>query len=481
MWSFIELADRHGGKVAFYQIPPSSLPLYLDAGLEVFKLGEMARVFLPSFSLEGSTRADLRYALKRGERDGLRFEMIPRERVASVIDEIEGISDEWLVKCAGEREKRFSVAAFHRDYVLSQPIALLRQNGEAVAFATVMTTDLREEVTVGLMRHKPGAASRYAMEYLFIRLIQYFRDQGYRSFSLGMVPLSGLRAHRLGPRWHRVARVIWLLGRRFYNFQGLRTFKGKFDPVWEPRYLAASGWFGRYLALIDIASLIGGGMRYITGSPATDGNRHTRFIKAAALAITAGTVLFPSRPASALETGNLGHVHEFNPVSAMRRLVVLFSDAGGWTSSASDDAAAALTSDGALVVGVDLPDYLARLDAHSDEACHDVGGTSTRSVDRFSASVATHDTSRQSSPASAKAARWRLPFLHTRQRRPLLARLATIRPSPCTPGLPYARRRAPKRTHRAASVTVRGRRCRASGWSHFPLVRITPGANASRR
>ena len=33
VWSFIELADRHGGKVAFYQIPPSSLPLYLEAGL----------------------------------------------------------------------------------------------------------------------------------------------------------------------------------------------------------------------------------------------------------------------------------------------------------------------------------------------------------------------------------------------------------------------------------------------------------------
>ena len=333
----------------------------------------MARVFLPSFSLAGSARADLRYALKRGERDGLRFEMIPRERVASIIDEIEGISDEWLVKYAGEREKRFSVAAFHRDYVLSQPIALLRQNGEAVAFATVMTTDLREEVTVGLMRHKPGAASRYAMEYLFIRLIQCFRDQGYRSLCLGMVPLSGLRTHRLGPHWHRVARVIWLLGGRFYNFQGLRTFKGKFDPVWEPRYLAASGWFGRYLALIDIAALIGGGMRVVTSRRSADGNQHRHFIIAAALAITTGTMLFPSRTASALETGNLGHVREFNSVSAMRGLVVLFSDAGGWTS-ASDDAAAALTRDGALVVGVDLPDYLARLDAHSGEACHDVVG-----------------------------------------------------------------------------------------------------------
>jgi phosphatidylglycerol lysyltransferase len=54
VWRFIELANSHGGKAAFYQIPPSSLPLYLDAGLEVLKLGEMASVFLPSFTLEGS-------------------------------------------------------------------------------------------------------------------------------------------------------------------------------------------------------------------------------------------------------------------------------------------------------------------------------------------------------------------------------------------------------------------------------------------
>jgi type IV secretory pathway VirJ component len=373
VWRFIELADSNGGRAAFYQIRPSTLPLYLDAGLKILKLGEVARVFLPSFSLEGSARADLRYALKRGERDGLRFEMIPPERVVSIVAEIECISNAWLTKCAGQCEKRFSVAAFHRDYVLSQPVALIRQNGEAVAFATVMTTKLKEEVTVGLMRHKPGTASRHTMEYLFIRLIQCLREQGYRSFSLGMVPLSGFRAHRLAPRWHRLAGVIWSFGRRFYNFQGLRTFKGKFDPAWEPRYLAASGSYGPYLALIDIAALIGGGVRATIGRHGTADNRRSRLIVVAALAITASTGLLPSRPARALEIGNLGHVHEFDPVSAMRGLIVLFSDAGGWTS-ASDDAAAALTRDGALVVGVDLPDYLARLDAHSGEVCHEVVG-----------------------------------------------------------------------------------------------------------
>jgi phosphatidylglycerol lysyltransferase len=372
MWRFIELADSHGGRAAFYQIPASSLPLYLDAGLKILKLGEEARVSLPSFTLEGSARADLRYALKRGERDQLQFEMIPPERVASIMNEIGEVSNAWLSKHAPGGEKRFSVAAFQREYVLAQPVALLRQDGEAIAFATVMTTDLRDEVTLGLMRLRPGPTSRFAMEYLFVRLIQHFRAQGYRTFSLGTLPLSGFSAHRLAPSWHRLARVIWSLGRRYYNFQGLRTFKAKFDPAWEPRYLAASGWFGPYLALIDIAALIGGGMR-ATIRRSTVNNRRIRNVAAALLAITTTATLIPCRPAWAIETGNLGDVRQINPVGAMRGLVVLFSDARGW-SSVSDDTAAALARDGALVVGVDLPTYLKRLDIHTGETCHGVVG-----------------------------------------------------------------------------------------------------------
>jgi lysylphosphatidylglycerol synthetase-like protein (DUF2156 family)/type IV secretory pathway VirJ component len=372
MWRFIELADSHGGRAAFYQIPASSLPLYLDAGLKILKLGEEARVSLPSFNLAGSARADLRYALKRGERDQLQFEMIPRERVGTIIDEIEEISNAWLGKHALGGEKCFSVATFRREYVLAQPVALLRQNGKAVAFATVMTTDLKDEVTLGLMRLKPGPTSRFAMEYLFVRLIQHFREQGYRTFSLGTLPLSGFSTHRLAPSWHRLARVIWSRGRRYYNFQGLRTFKAKFDPAWEPRYLAASGWFGSYLALIDIAALIGGGIRAVVGRP-TSNNRRNRSVAAALLAAAAIAILVPCRPARALETGNLGNVRQIDPVGAMRGLVVLFSDARGW-SSISDDTAAALARDGALVVGVDLPTYLQRLDTRTGETCHGMVG-----------------------------------------------------------------------------------------------------------
>ena len=204
VWRFIELADAHGGRVAFYPIPPASLPLYLDAGLNVMKLGEIARIPLQRFTLEGGARSNLRYALRRGERDGLAFEIIEPPDLPGIIDELEEISNAWLAKHAAAKEKRFSVAAFRRDFVMAQPVALLREHGRLVAFATVMTTDLKDEATVGLMRSRPDIASGYAMEYLFVQLLRHFRSTAIRASAWGwrLYPaLARTRWHRAGTAW----------------------------------------------------------------------------------------------------------------------------------------------------------------------------------------------------------------------------------------------------------------------------------------
>ncbi len=69
VWRFRELSDEHGGRVVFYQSSVECLPLYVDLGLAAMKIGEEARVPLANFSLEGSIRAELRTARRRGERD----------------------------------------------------------------------------------------------------------------------------------------------------------------------------------------------------------------------------------------------------------------------------------------------------------------------------------------------------------------------------------------------------------------------------
>jgi len=253
---FVSLAHAHGGRAAFYQVRADALPLYLDAGLTLMKLGEEARVMLREFDLKGPQRAHLRYALKRGERDGFTFEPIDPAQMAGNLPVLRAISDAWLEE-RDVREKSFSVAAFDDDYLAAQHVLLVRQNGTPLAFVTFMTTDLNTDATVGVMRHLPGA-SPYAMEYLFTQLALHLKAAGYQSLSLGMAPLAGMGPTPLASSWHRLAGLIWRFGGKFYNFRGLRGFKNKFAPRWEPRYLAASGSIGVFITLADLSLLAGG-------------------------------------------------------------------------------------------------------------------------------------------------------------------------------------------------------------------------------
>jgi phosphatidylglycerol lysyltransferase len=259
VWRFIELASEHGGRAAFYQVRPDSLPVYLDAGLRAFKLGEYASVALADFSLKGSKRANIRQAVNRAQRDGLSFALLAPAEVAQVLPQLEALSDAWL---AGNRvrEKGFSLGAFDPAYLTRQPIALVRQGERLVAFANVQCTQCKVEASIDLMRQLPEAPAA-TMDFMFTQLVLHFQAQGFQRFGLGMAPMSGMVQHELAPRWHRFGRLLFDYGETFYNFRGLRSFKDKFDPVWEARYLAAPGGIASIFALADITALISGGLR----------------------------------------------------------------------------------------------------------------------------------------------------------------------------------------------------------------------------
>ena len=262
-WAFRELVDRRGGRTVFYQVDARRLPTYLDLGLSLVKLGEEARVRLAGFSLEGSARAALRQSHRRAERDGARFELLLPEAVPRVLPRLRAISDAWLQDKA-TAEKGFSLGAFSEAYVAEFPVALVRDETGIVAFATLWPAGTREELSVDLMRFAPDAP-RGAMDYLFIELMRWGREQGYRWFNLGMAPLAGLEDRALAPAWHRLGSFVYRHGESFYNFDGLRRFKDKFDPVWEPRYLASPGGLRLPSVLFDVSTLISGGIRELVG------------------------------------------------------------------------------------------------------------------------------------------------------------------------------------------------------------------------
>ncbi|MEJ2678775.1 MAG: phosphatidylglycerol lysyltransferase domain-containing protein, partial [Gemmatimonadota bacterium] len=251
--------DRHDGWPVFYQARPENLPLDIDLGLTLTKLGEEARVPLATFALEGRHHSGHRKTLRRVEREGARFEIVPAEAVPGVLEDLRAVSDAWLA-ARSTREKGFSLGAFRDDYIRRAAVAVARVDGRIVAFANVLASAEQEELTIDLMRYAPAAPSN-VMEFLFLRLMLWGKERGYQWFNLGMAPLSGLEWRPLAPLWNRVSATVFRFGEHFYNFQGLREYKQKFDPVWEPRYLASPGGMAFPRILANVATLISGGVR----------------------------------------------------------------------------------------------------------------------------------------------------------------------------------------------------------------------------
>ena len=260
VWTFREQSDRHGGRAVFYQVSEDYMSLYVDAGFSFFKLGEEAIIPLEGYTLEGPKRAKLHYAHRRMEKNEFSFEVLPRESVPAHLPRLKTISDAWMGEKAG-KEKSFSLGRFDESYMREFPVAIVRNgSGEIVAFANLWPGDGHSEISIDLMRYLPGTPSGI-MDYLFASLFLWARDQGYSAFNMGMAPLAGLDNHPLGPLWSRLGVWVFRSGEHFYNFQGLRQYKDKFDPQWRPRYLASLGGAQLSAELIGITSLISGGLR----------------------------------------------------------------------------------------------------------------------------------------------------------------------------------------------------------------------------
>lgn len=108
-----------------------------------------------------------------------------------------------------------------------------QQSSEAGKFPGFRSTDTRYKATIDLMRQVDDAPSG-VMDFLFTELILHFKEDGYREFSPGNAPLSGLDARRGAKLGTRLGAFVYRHGRQFCNFEGLRNFKENSTPTGDP-------------------------------------------------------------------------------------------------------------------------------------------------------------------------------------------------------------------------------------------------------
>lgn len=237
--SFSEYCDRHGGIPVFYYVSHKTLSMYLDMGLSLIKVGEEAIVDLLSFSLDGRKMRALRSNRAKMERLGTHFEILSPEDAEPFFQRFKEISDDWL-SLKKTYEKGFSLGFFSPEYLSFFPMAVVWHNGSIVAWANILMGAEKYECSVDLMRYSTEAPSG-VMDFLFTELMLWAQGHGFKRFNLGMAPLSGLLRGKSASIWHKVATLIFEQGERFYNFQGVRFYKEKFEPIWESRFLASPG------------------------------------------------------------------------------------------------------------------------------------------------------------------------------------------------------------------------------------------------
>ncbi|TIC84470.1 bifunctional lysylphosphatidylglycerol flippase/synthetase MprF [Nocardioides sp. GY 10127] len=257
---FVRLAERHDGRPVLYSVGEEHADLYRELGMTLTKLGEEAVVDLTTFAMTGKRYAKMRRWVNINVTAGSEVEILAPEQVTdALMAEMRQVSDEWLAE-RNAKEKRFSLGPFDEEYVRRFPVATVRFEGRLLAFATLWIGQEDGSLAVDLMRQRSGGPAN-VMNFLFVRLMQWGQEQGMRTFSLGMAPLAGLATGEGASVWDRLGALVFTRGEKYYNFQGVRHFKDCFHPTWESRYVVTRPGLAFPTAMVNVATLVGGGVR----------------------------------------------------------------------------------------------------------------------------------------------------------------------------------------------------------------------------
>ena len=234
MTEFNSWCELNGWLPAFHQLTPTGADQARHSGLDVLKIGEEAIVDLASWSLAQPEHKSLRSALRRVERAGFVVVQLPTPIDDDTLAQLRAVSDSWLA--GGHRERTFTVGQFDAERLRTATLLAVRHHdtGRIVAFVDVLDHHRSTSGNFDLMRRDPDSPNG-VMDALIVALIERFRDEGLSAMTLGLAPMVNISGNRLR---ERVMRLAYERGEALFNYQGLRHFKDKWRPRWEPRYVA---------------------------------------------------------------------------------------------------------------------------------------------------------------------------------------------------------------------------------------------------
>lgn len=222
---------RLGWRAAFYQVPEETA-VRLGGAVRI-GIGSEALVDLGTFGLEGPRMAKLRHDVARGRREGVSIRLVTQAELDPQTRSAVQQLDQASARSRRLGEMSFSVgrrddpSALERTFGLASDCA-----GNLVAYVTWLWLPAGSTMVLDEVKRAPGAPPG-ALDLLIFTCLEQFKSGAARA-SLGLAPMTGARqAAGLAVVEGVLTRV---LGTSSHS-PGLYSFKAKFNPEWERRYL----------------------------------------------------------------------------------------------------------------------------------------------------------------------------------------------------------------------------------------------------
>ena len=139
-------------KPAFIGIDHRNIQIYDDIGLDVFNIGQEAKVPLRTLPRAGESAEYFERLCREAQSQGYEYEVIPPERFAQNQEVYERINKEWI-KNSNYIQRNFIPGKYEERYMKEMNFGVLKKDGVICAFSVIAASKSGYEASSGVVRH----------------------------------------------------------------------------------------------------------------------------------------------------------------------------------------------------------------------------------------------------------------------------------------------------------------------------------------
>lgn len=234
-WQFQEHTAKLGVETVWYNMTGADLATSL--ALTAIKIGEDAIIHPIDFTLSGPALKDVRNAVSHTQKLGLQYVW---HNMASIsYPELKSLNDLYDAWTLGKRVSAITYSlGFFPFPTIPEGLILLVKNqaGSCLAALSFFPYASLSGYCLDLMLRADSAPSG-VMESALVEAINHFKTIGVFEFNLGMAPLSNIEFMGGNKFTSSIRNLLMSQFNKFYQYKSLALFKGKFNPIWQPKYI----------------------------------------------------------------------------------------------------------------------------------------------------------------------------------------------------------------------------------------------------